>query len=74
MVSSQGTQTTRCAGQGALGKIWYMQHKELEEILNFEMSKNIHLQACGLVWSHTHHIPMGGSFSAQSADLHSSWA
>ena len=62
------------AGQGAPGKFWHMQHQELQEVLNMEMSENIHLQACGSVWAHTHCIPMGGSFSAQSADLHSSWA
>ena len=38
------------------------------------MSHNNRLQACGSVWTRTHCIPMGGSFSAQSADLHSSWA
>ena len=43
-------------------------------VLLFEMSENVHVQACGVVWSHTHCIPMGGSLSSQSVDLHSCWA
>ena len=61
------------AGQGAPGKVWYLNHDQLEEVLRFEMIDNIYLRACGKVWGRTHCIPMGGSFSAQSADLHSCW-
>ena len=42
-----------------------MTHNQLEDVPTFEMTDNIHLRACGSVWSRTHCIPMGGSFSAQ---------
>ena len=62
------------AGEGASGKFWYVKHTDLQAVLDFAMSSNNRLQACGSVWTRTHCIPMGGSFSTQSADLHSSWA
>ena len=61
------------AGQGASGKFWYMTHEDPCAVLKFEMSKNTYVQANGKVWGRGHCIPMGGSFSAQSADLHSCW-
>ena len=61
------------AGQGASGKFWYMTHEDFCAVLKFEMSKNTYVQANGKVWGRGHCIPMGGSFSAQSADLHSCW-
>ena len=51
-----------------------MLHEELQNARRFEMSENVHVKACGRVWLLTHCIRLGGSFSAQSADLHSYWA
>ena len=39
----------------------------------FEMQHNNFIRAAGDLWNRTGYIPMGGSFSAQAADLHSLW-
>ena len=42
-------------------------------MLKFELLHNNVLQAVGKLWSRKISIPMGGPFSAQSADLHTLW-
>ena len=42
-------------------------------MLNFELLHNNVPQAVGKLWSKKVSIPMGGPFSAQSADLHTLW-
>ena len=61
------------AGQGASGNFWYISHDELRQVLSFEITDNIHVSTICRLWKRTHCIPMGGSFSAQSADLHGAW-
>ena len=61
------------AGKGASRKFWYVDHTELAKQINFELQNNNFVWAVGSVWQRTGCIPMGGSFSAQSADLHCQW-
>ena len=52
---------------------WVLQHDRLARMLKFELLHNDVLQAVGERWSREISIPMGGPFSAQSADLHTLW-
>ena len=61
------------AGQGASGKFWYITHGDLSNKINFELQNNNYVTAAGSLWQKTGCIPMGGSFSAQAADLHCQW-
>ena len=58
------------AGQGASGKFWFITHADLSSKVNFELQNNNFVTAAGSLWQRTGCIPMGGSFSAQAADLH----
>ena len=51
----------------------WISHKELTNLVLFELEKHNRCQACGHVWCRKLCIPMGGSFSSQSEDLHSTW-
>ena len=42
-------------------------------LVEFSLSQDNVVVAAGELWRHTGAISMGGSFSAQSADLHSVW-
>ena len=61
------------AGVATSEKFWVLTHSHLTAMLNFELLHNNVLQAVGRLWSRKISIPMGGPFSAQSADLHTLW-
>ena len=50
-------------------KFGVLQHGRLAKMLKFELLHNNVLQAVGKLWSRKISIPMGGPFSAQSANL-----
>ena len=52
---------------------WVPQHDRLARMLKFELLHNNVLQADGELWSREISMPLGGPFSAQSADLHTLW-
>ena len=58
---------------GANKNFRYISHQDLPHYVSFELEKNNKCWSVGKLWSRTGCIPMGGSFSAQSADLHSIW-
>ena len=45
----------------------------MTRLLKFELTENNMLRAVGTLWKREGGIPMGGPFSAQSADLHTLW-
>ena len=57
------------AGQATNTRMWYITHDLLTRLLRFELTENNMLQAVGTLWKREGSIPMGGPFSAQSADL-----
>ena len=61
------------AGVATSEKFWVLTHSHLTAMLNFQLLHNNVLQAVGRLWSRKVSIPMGGPFSAQSADLHTLW-
>ena len=66
------------AGQANSGKFWFLTNDELIKKVKFELRHNNYVQSTGsirgiYIWRRTGCIPMGGSFSAQSADLHCQW-
>ena len=61
------------AGEAANHGFWHLPHAQLREMLFFEMHKNNFLLAAGSLWQRLGSIPMGGPFSAKSADLHTLW-
>ena len=61
-------------GRGNSSKFWYIEHQNLTAKIEFELKhNNDYVQAAGNVWKRPGCIPMGGSFSAQLADLHCQW-
>ena len=60
-------------GMGTNKQFWYLTHDELTRYVSFELQKNNKCWSVGQLWRRDKCIPMGGSFSAQSADLHSIW-
>ena len=56
------------AGKAASASLWHLSHEELESLVRFS------LRCAESLWKRSGAIPMGGSFSAQCADLHSIWA
>ena len=54
-------------------KFWVLPHDRLTRMLKFELLHNNVLQAVGELSSRKISIPMGGHFSAQSADLLPLW-
>ena len=61
------------AGQATNTRFWCITHDLLSRLLKFELTENNMLQAVGTLWKREGSIPMGGPFSAQSADLHTLW-
>ena len=61
------------AGWGNSTNFWFLSHKEMTDTIMFETNNHIYVKAAGELWSRAGCIPMGGSFSAQAADLHSLW-
>ena len=60
-------------GLGTSKSFRYILHQVFSEYVRFELQRNNKCWAVGKLWSRDLCIPMGGSFSAQSADLHSVW-
>ena len=60
-------------GMGTNKQFRYLTHQELTRYVSFELQKNNTCWVVGQLWRPDKCIPMGGSFSAQSADLHSIW-
>ena len=61
------------AGKATAKSFRYISHEDLEALVSFDLLQNNFCLASGRVWNRLHSIPMGGSFSAQAADLHSVW-
>ena len=62
------------AGMGTSKSFRYISHDRLSSYVSFELQVNNKCWSVGKVWSRDQCIPMGGSFSAQSADLHCVWS
>ena len=71
-VSKESAKLDR-AGQATNTRFWCITHDLLSRLLKFELTENNMLQAVGTLWKMEGSIPMGGPFSAQSADLHTLW-
>ena len=71
-VSKESAKLDR-AGQATNRRFWCITHDLLSRLLKFELTENNMLQAVGTLWQREGSIPMGGPFSAQSADLHTLW-
>ena len=71
-VSKESAKLDR-AGQATNRRVWCITHDLLTRLLKFELTENNMLQAVGTLWQREGSIPMGGPFSAQSADLHTLW-
>ena len=62
------------AGTANSTKFWFITHTQMTDTIQFKMENNNFIQAAGKLWFRQGCIPMGGSFSAQAADLHSLWS
>ena len=62
------------AGKAASASFWHFSHKDLVEIVRFSLTKDNHIWCSGTLWQHSDAIPLGGSFTAQCADVCSVWA
>ena len=62
------------AGRAAPSAFWHFSHEELTELVRFSLTEDNQVWCAGAMWKRADAIPMGGSFSAQCADLHSLWA
>ena len=62
------------AGQATNTRFWHLPHDLLTtRLLKFELQHNNVLQAVDTLWCQDISIPMGGTFSVQSADRHTLW-
>ena len=57
------------AGMGTSSRFTHLLHQDLENLVYFSLLIDTYTQASGHLWSRTGAIPMGGPFSARSADL-----
>ena len=62
------------AGHAASSAFWHFSHEELTQLVQFSLTEDNQVWCAGAMWKRANAIPMGGSFSAQCADLHSLWA
>ena len=62
------------AGRAASSAFWHFSHEELTDLVRFSLTEDNQVWCAGAMWKRADAIPMGGSFSAQCADLHSLWA
>ena len=60
-------------GRAKAEKFWYLSHTTMRDTIGFEMHCNNFMRVLGSLWSRHGCIPMGGSFLAQAANLHSLW-
>ena len=58
------------AGKAHAAGLRYISHLDLQRLVLFELEKNNRCCTVGKVFARELCIPMGGSFSTQSADLH----
>ena len=58
---------------GTTSRFVHLPHEAVENLVYFSLLTDTYSQASGMLWSKTGAIPMGGPFSAQSADLRSIW-
>ena len=61
-------------GRAASSAFWHLSHDELTQLVQFSLTEDNQVWCAGAMWRRSDAIPMGGSFSAQCADLHSLWA
>ena len=61
------------AGPAKKGAFHFMPMDELVSLVEFSLTRDNVVLASGEPWHPSGAIPMGGSFSAQSADLHCVW-
>ena len=61
------------AGRANSTKFWFLTHEQMTHTIMFEMQHDNYIRATGGLWCRSGCIPMGGSFSAQAADLHCLW-
>ena len=61
------------AGKAASASFWHFSQEELISIIKFSLTEDNFVWCAGSLWPCTDAIPMGGSFSAQCADLHGLW-
>ena len=62
------------AGRATSSAFWHLSHEELTQLVQFSLTEDNQVWCAGAMWRRSDAIPMGGSFSAQCADLHSLWA
>ena len=60
-------------GEGKRGSFHVLSVQELISVVEFSLSQDNVVVAAEELWRRTGTIPMGGSFSVQSAGLHSVW-
>ena len=73
LICAAGYTKTASVCEGNRGVFWHAPHAKLTPQLDFELLHNYALQVVGKLWSRVSHIPMGGPFSAQCADLDTMW-
>ena len=61
------------AGVGTTSRFVHCSHEALGNLVYFSLLTDTHSQASGMLWSRRGATPMGGPFSAQSADLRLIW-
>ena len=61
------------AGVGTTSRFVHLTHEALENLVYFSLLTDTYSHASGMLWSRIGAIPMGGLFSAQSADIRSIW-
>ena len=61
------------AGKASSSAFWHLSHRALTRLVQFSLIEDNHVCSAGALWCREDAIPMGGSFSAQCADLHSVW-
>ena len=73
MEHSRDNKSPDRAGMGTSSRFTHLRHQDLENLVYFSLLTDTYTEASGQVWSRTGAIPMGGPFSAQSADLRTIW-
>ena len=62
------------AGWAASSAFWHLSHDELTQLVPFSLTEDNQVCCAGAKWRRSDAIPMGGSFLAQCAAVHSLWA
>ena len=61
-------------GRANSTKFWFITHAQMTNTIEFKMEHNNFVRAAVQLWCKQGCIPMGGSFFAQAANLHSLWS